>query len=346
MTSPDLINELTASRPVAPAALRVRVREIAAEKPAHVAWPALRLPLRRITLVAAPTMAALALGSAVTIGLTTSSTDFARENGFPGAADYMETTETLSALDSQDQSQATEPQAAADPVVGATPGRIQDVNATLTLEVADSDGVSKAAQDALALTRRVGGHVVTASVTTGVDASASLVVQVPVAKVQEAIVGLSALGTIVAQNVTIADLQEDVEAFERRQRSLRSQIALVVARLGSDSLNAEERARLEARLKNLRDEFRGARISEANVRAQGRMAAIQLAVGTPESRGGAVPTSRFDRTFEKALDVLAWEGVIALAVAIVVAPFALLILAAWLGRRFYRRREEERLLAT
>jgi hypothetical protein len=38
--------------------------------------------------------------------------------------------------------------------------------------------------------------------------------------------------------------------------------------------------------------------------------------------------------------------VVALAVVIIAAPFALLAFAAWLGRRLYRRREEDRLLAT
>ena len=44
--------------------------------------------------------------------------------------------------------------------------------------------------------------------------------------------------------------------------------------------------------------------------------------------------------------MLAWEGVIALGILIVFAPFALVAFAAWLGRRLYRRHEEERLLAT
>jgi Family of unknown function (DUF6328) len=39
-------------------------------------------------------------------------------------------------------------------------------------------------------------------------------------------------------------------------------------------------------------------------------------------------------------------GLVALAVAIIAAPFALVVFAAWLGRRLYRRREEDRLLAT
>jgi hypothetical protein len=55
--------------------------------------------------------------------------------------------------------------------------------------------------------------------------------------------------------------------------------------------------------------------------------------------------SRLDRTLDEAVNVLLWEGVIVLALAIVVAPFALVALAAWLGQRLYRRREDERLLA-
>ena len=76
------------------------------------------------------------------------------------------------------------------------------------------------------------------------------------------------------------------------------------------------------------------------------MATIQLTVMTPESTGGVAPATRLDRTLDEAVNVLVWEGVIALAILIIAAPFAIVALFAWLGRRFYRRREEERLLAT
>ena len=76
------------------------------------------------------------------------------------------------------------------------------------------------------------------------------------------------------------------------------------------------------------------------------MATIQLTVVTPGVLGAVPVPSRLDRTLDEALNVLVWEGVIALAIAIVAAPFALFIFATWLGRRLYRRREEERLLAT
>jgi len=76
------------------------------------------------------------------------------------------------------------------------------------------------------------------------------------------------------------------------------------------------------------------------------MATIQLTVVTPGVLGAVTVPSRLDRTLDEALNVLIWEGVIALAIVIVAAPFVLLFFATWLGRKLYRRREEERLLAT
>ena len=49
--SPDLIDELQASRPAAPAALRARVRETArAQRPASP-WERVRVPVRRVAVV-------------------------------------------------------------------------------------------------------------------------------------------------------------------------------------------------------------------------------------------------------------------------------------------------------
>ena len=75
MTSPDLINELKASRPAAPTALRARVREIAAQDSGTRGGPSGRssgLPVRRIALVAVPAAVALAIVSAGVLGLARS----------------------------------------------------------------------------------------------------------------------------------------------------------------------------------------------------------------------------------------------------------------------------------
>jgi uncharacterized protein DUF4349 len=348
-SSPDLIHELKASRPAAPTALRARVREISAKQEVSRApWPRLRLPTRRVGLVALPAAATLALASAAVLGL-------ARSDGTTEALLRERSPETLeSAPASGAPDTSTGKVAPSQPLgapqvsgsaIGPADDRAQRVSATLTVEVSDSDAVSRAAQDALDLTRRLGGHVVSASVATGDEGSAALTVRVPVGKVQEAIVGLSALGRIVAQQVTIDDLQETLDAQQRRLRSVREQIARISARLESEPLDAQTRAVLEARRQALRSEHRELRRGIASTNAEARMATIQLSVVTPGMLG-AVPTpSRLDRTLDEALNVLVWEGVVALAAVIIAAPFALVAFAAWLGRRLYRRREEDRLLA-
>lgn len=354
-SSSELMNELRATRPAAPAALRARVRELSAESKAPAPWTRFRFPARRVGLIAIPAAAAIAFASAGVLGLARSdvSPEVFREEVLTQNADKASTESTPSSTttygeagrDGLSGTLAAPSQGLADSAIGPTAGREQRVSATLTVEVADSDAVSRAAQDALDLTRRLGGHVVSASVATGEQGSAALVVRVPVAKVQEAVVGLSGLGRIVSQQVTIDDLQESLDQLERREASVRNQIARIVARLETESLDAETKAVLQSRLKTLRGEFRGLRTGIAATHAEARMSTIQLTVVTPGAFGAVAPPARIDRTIDEALNVLAWEAVIVLAVLIVMAPFALAAFAAWLGRRFYRRREEERLLA-
>jgi Domain of unknown function (DUF4349) len=341
MTSSDLTHELRASRPAAPTALRARVREISSPQLAPSPWSRFRFPVRRAALIAIPATALLALASAGVLGITRSdvSTETYREEALADKA-----LPESQAAPSSGLSGALPP--ARDSAIGPTTGRAQRVSATLTVEVADADAVSRAAQDALDLTRSLGGHVVNASVATGDEGSASLTVRVPVTKVQEAIVGLSSLGRIVSQQVTIDDLQESLDQLERREASVRGQIVRIVARLETESLDAQTEAILRSRLQTLRGELRGLRGGIAATNAEARMSTIQLAIVTPGAFGAVAPPARLDRTIDEALNVLAWEAVIVLAVLIVLAPFALVAFAAWLGRRVYRRREEERLLAT
>ena len=341
-SSPDLVHELRASRPSAPLDLRARVREIATAQPKPAPWATWRIPLRRGVLVAVPAAAALAFATAGVIGLANSDAPGTGSLAQRDTAESLETQTAPSAPSAEagkllDQAQA----------LGAATGadRAQKVSATLTVEVSDSEAVSRAAQDALDLTRSLGGFVVTSSVATGEQGSAALTVRVPVDKVQDAIAGLSGLGRIVSQQVTVEDRQESIDAFQRRSRSLLSQIALVNARLESESLDAETRASLEVRLRNLKADLRGMRARLGVLRAEARMSTIQMTVVTPGTFGAVAPPSRIDRAVEEALNVLAWEGVLALGALIVLAPFALVAFAAWLSRRLYRRHEEERLLA-
>jgi hypothetical protein len=339
MTSPDLIDELRSARPTAPAALRMRVREItgperAASSPAR---ERIRLPLRRVSLVAVPAALALAVVTAGAVGLSRSGqTEAFRDSLAVDSGNAEAVPEGAVGSESAPPGTST-PSTTAD--------RAQRISATLTLEVADADAVSRTAQSALDLTRRLGGYVVSSSVATGEEGSAQLVVRVPVAKVQDAIVGLSGLGRIVSQQVTVDDLQEQLDALAVREASLTAQIARIRARLATGNLEPQAEAVLRARLLSLREELTKVRGESAATSAEARMATISLAVVTPGALGVVPVPSRLDRTLDEALNVLLWEGVIALAVAIVLAPLALVVGTAWLGHRLYRRREDERLLA-
>jgi Domain of unknown function (DUF4349) len=347
MTTPELIHELRASRPTAPSALNRRIREISAQGAAPGAWRRFRFPVRRAAFIAIPAAAALAFASAGVLGLARSggTTATARDQALAEKTTNTPAPSSELGVTAGQGGTTVHGGLAPAPGIGPTTDRAQRVSATLTVAVHDSNAVSRAAQDALDLTRRLGGHVVSASVATGEEGSASLTVRIPVAKVQEAIVGLSSLGRIVSQQVTIDDLQENLDQLHRREASVRNQIALIVARLETESLDAETRALLEHRLKTLGGELRTVRSGITSTNAEARMSTIQLTVVTPGALGAVAPTSRINRTIDGALNVLAWEAVVALGVLIVLAPFALVALAAWLGRRLYRRREEERLLA-
>ena len=325
--SPELIHELRASRPSAPAELRARVRAVASERPIRSPWASWRFPLRRGMLVAVPAAAALAIASAGVLGIARS------DSPEPISQAALEKS-TLQASPEYDTSTA------------GSGARAQRVSAMLTVEVKDANAVSHAAQSALDLTRSLGGYVVASSVATGDEGSASITVRVPVDKVQDAITGLSDLGRLVSQQVTIDDLQQNLDELTRREASTRTQIARIRARLESETLDPQTEAVLRSRLQTLRADLVSTRGELAATNAGARMSTIQLSVVTPGATGAVAPASRIDRMIDQALNVLAWEGVVALGLLIVLAPFALVGLAAWLGRRVYRRHEEERLLAT
>ena len=211
-SSPDLIHELRASRPSAPADLRTRIRTIAAEQPVRTPWASWRFPVRRGMLVAVPAAATLALASAGVVGLTRSDSPQAVRQDALEKSNLEAATPSTSADQSAGRTQS--------PSATTTDDRAQLVSATLTVEVKDADAVSRAAQSALELTRTLGGFVVSSSIATGDEGSASIVVRVPVDEVQDAITGLSGLGRIVSQQVTTAD-----RAGEHRRRAASDSLA-------------------------------------------------------------------------------------------------------------------------
>lgn len=344
MTSAEILSELRAARPVAREALRERIAALAATEPASRPSLLDRLRPRRLALVVLPVAGALALATAGAIGLERSS----REPQL--------TAESGRALDGAAQAKAQR-DAAAPPVSGTesaqglatapspSTGRAQRYSAALTLEVADNDALSDATQRALETARSLGGYVVSVSFATEERGAATMTLRLPTEKVQDAIVRLSALGTIVAQQVQIDDLQETIDAYDERIAALRERIARLSARLTDGSLTDETRSVLRSRLDAARTELGQLRAARSQTAGEARFATVTLALRTPEGGAAASAPSRFDRALDEAVAVLTWEGIALLYVAIVAAPFAVVAAGLLVARRMARRRQDERLLA-
>jgi uncharacterized protein DUF4349 len=353
--SEALLNEIRASRPVAPTELRDRVRAIAAERPASEPFLA-RVSLRRLVLVAPATvLVALLAAGAIAVLPREGTGDERAASG--GAA----TTTATQALDSATpetlrKASPSAPSASAPsatlsvPLRGSpgsaiapTPGRLQRFDAEMRLRVEGLDDLSTATKRAMRVAQSLGGYV--ASVQYDAPAQgiggAQLVLRVPTARVQTAIVQLSALGTILGQRIGIEDLQQSANDLTDQIVDTQRRIAQLRRQLKNTSLLDEERAVLQARLTEARRQLTDLQTTLRGTRAEASLATIQLSLTTERLEAAPADKGRLDDL----KTILAWEGAALLYALVVAGPFVLLGLIVWLALRFRRRREETRLLA-
>ena len=339
----EIVDELRATRPRAGDALRLQVLTAASRPPTRQASLLDRIRGRRLALLV-PAAAGLAVVSAVAIGVTRPQ---------PSARDAVSDATTVERSSDGSGTELAAPPAAADSgtamaqkaAPGPVTGRAQRYVATLALAVDDTDALSEATQRALTIARDLGGYVVNVQYATGADGTSSLTLRVPAGRAGDAVTRLSALGTIVAQNVQIQDLQESLDGLDREVEKLRARIAALTVQI-ERATTSVERARLLEQRAQAQAELRELRASRAATAAEARNATIQLELRTEERSGAVAPGSRLDRALDRALEVLAWEAVVALVVAVAAAPLVLVGAAVWGTRQARRRREDDRLLAS
>ena len=322
--SPDLVTALRAETPAAPHRLRERVAAVTATTP-----PARRFRTRRILSFAVPVAAGLSLAAAVAVGLNT-----AIEPNRSG--DAAETFRAAPAQDvtpspageTADRAKALPGQSFTAPIPAQR--RAQDYRASLTLLVDGTDELSATTQRALRVTRRLGGYVLSVNYSTPEpgDGTAALRLRIPVSRVQAAIVELSAMGRILAQNTQVSDLQQGLDELTRRIRDLERRAA---------QAQGAERAQLLAQIEALRNQ-------RVQINRQAAYATVNLDLTTHEPKAPAVTPGRLDRALDDAVGILLAELAIAAYALIVASPFILLGLAAFFGNRAYRRHADQRLL--
>ena len=211
---------------------------------------------------------------------------------------------------------------------GPTTGRAQRYSAELTLSVKDVDALSDATQQALRITRDLGGYLVNVSYATSETGVSSLTLKVPTANVQDAIVRLTGLGTIVSQQVRIDDLQNQVDELTKQETVLLERIAKLSARIADPDTDPEVKATLEARRDAARAQLVQVRAAKSQVKAEASYATIQLTLQTEKSSAVPAAPSRWDDAVSRAGEILAIEAIVVLTLLVVLGPLALVAVAA------------------
>jgi hypothetical protein len=327
-----LAEELRASRPVAPAVLRARVRAL---EPRGPRWT-FRLSSGRVVLALA---GAALLGSFIAAGVTglrgPSTKQQARvapvELAKPPSGDSGDSGASGRALRPAPKSLVPNfGTATRSSDLAPTAGRLQRYQATLRLRVKDVDALSGAAKRAMNLAHGLGGYVASVQYATrSKGGGATLVLRVPVGNIQTALTELASLGTILQQHTGILDVTRRVDREARQIAQLERALA---------KASPAEAAVIRAKLATLQ-------AKHARLLKSARLARITLALTTPAKQAAAAP-SRLENTLDDAGTVLLRELEILLYALVVAGPLLLLGGVALLTGRQVRRRGDARLLAS
>jgi hypothetical protein len=342
----ELVTLVRATRPHAPESLRQRVR-VTAEmpEPARRQW----FTTRRLALV-------LVAGALVAVGGLLGTRDRADRSAEGGGVAESQKVEPSFGEARADDATVTSPPVAgiqresapSQPNVPPSGTRLQDYRADLTVRVGDTEELSQATATAMRTARSLGGYVVTARYDTPGDGEGDsyLVVRVPVTRVQDAILRFTELGTIVAQSIQVEDLQNQVNRQTETIASLRRTITRLEELLKDPDLPVEQRAELEIRLLNAKQQLNRALNAREQTVRQGSFARVALTLTTREEGQPVEPAEPgyFERTIRDAAGALEKAGAWIVAGAIVAGPFLLVLALLGLGARSRRRRSDQRLL--
>lgn len=332
MTSDAILVELR-SLPGAPDSLRERVRSLPEPQP-RFAWMLPRIDLRRALLVAAPAVVALGVGAAALNGVVT--------GGSKPAAQTISAEKHLRAVRGAPVRPA--PLSANGFDAKSLPPsttRLNKYNAWLRVRV-DEDRLAKVTTRAMQIARGYGGYVSSVDMNTpGQHGTASLVLRVPVTKVEDAVLRLGQLGEVTAQRVRIQDMQRQANVLEREIVKLQATIAALERKAANGTLTPQEQYELAEAKASLGTKTK----ARATTVREGTLATVSMTFFTPQAAAAVShEPGRLGRTLSNAGEFLVRELSWLLYALIVVGPIALLAAAAVLTVRAARRRSDARLL--
>ena len=311
--------------PRAPESLRTRVLAVEPR----------RAPSRRLVLVLALALGA-ALAAAIVHGLVSSGPKSQPAALRAAAPD----TQKLLAPVTSSGGGATHGEANALPSVAGAPTRLQHTDASLEVRV---ENTSAATTKATRIATSLGGYAQSVNYDSapGGGGTASITLRVPAQNVKAALARLEGLGTLVSQNLSVTDLEHDLQLESAQIAQLRRTIAALEAALKSPSVPDAQRVILQIRLAESKRALSQRLHARTGTITAGTTSSISLFLST---KAAAVPIphhrGRFGRMVHSAIGFLGLEGTIVLYALIVVSPIGLVAALLWSLREARRRRDE------
>lgn len=313
---------LRAHPPLASDALRTRV----------LALEPRRTPSRKLVLVLAAALV-VAVAAAVVDGVVSSSSSSGSSPKKQTALQHLTVRAAPAAVGGTPDSG----RALLVPSVGGSATRLQETEASLDLRVKN---VSSATTAATRVATSLGGFAQSVHYDSA-PATASIMLRVPVQNVKAALARLELLGTVVNQNLSVTDLQHDLETETAQIAELRRTIAALEAALRNPSLPDAQRVILQIRLANAKRSLTQELHARTGTIGAGTNATISLQL---EKHAAAVPVphhrGRLGRMVHSAVGFLGLEATAVLYALIVLSPIAAIAGLLWSLREARRRRVE------
>jgi hypothetical protein len=350
MSANDMTVEalLRAHAPQAPESLRERVFALE-PRPRRVS-----LPSRRLVLVALPAAVAIAVTAAVVHGIVGSGSPkpvalqlHQRAAIKPNATDSLAAPTWTSATGAGGVPAAAQKvpysvnqgSSAAAPSVDSA-ARLQHTDASMQLRVATDDELAQATTRATRIATSLGGYA--KSVDYRSQGTSVLDLRIPTQNVKTALARLAGLGTLVSQELSVTDLQQQFQTQSAQIDQLRRRIAALRTAIQDPALADAQKVLLRIQLAESQRALSQRLHARNGTVSAGTTSSVSLVIGTKKAAAAVPhPRGRLGRMVHGAVGFLALEAIIALYALIVISPFAIVAALLW----FWRRRSVDRLLA-
>jgi hypothetical protein len=223
-------------------------------------------------------------------------------------------------------------------VAGAA--RLQHTDASMQLRVATDDELAQATTRATRIATSLGGYA--KSVNYRSQGTSVIDLRIPTQNVKTALERLAGLGTLVSQELSVTDLQQQFQTQSAQIAQLRRRIAALRTAIQDPSLADAQKVLLRIQLAESKRALSQRLHARKGTVSAGTTSSVSLVIGTKKA-AAAVPhhRGRLGRMIHSAVGFLALEAIIALYALIVISPLAIVAALLW----FWRRRSVDRLLA-